>query len=179
MIRISGTLDDDLGTLRLPTEVRGHERDRRPMSLQQFDAGASLALRSFKQAAECGLVSYASQRNRFIWAVGESGAMVIAFEEVALFRDGSEGNGHTRRIGVPKSAADEKKLGHPTLLGGGVGRVAGELYLDMIDDVLRWVFSFSSGRYCSENQPTPKQRDTIHDHFNDHIGPNVIFNPEV
>lgn len=148
------------------------------MSLTIMDDAVACALRAFKQAAPSSLLSHAVQRTRFIWAFDKTGQMKIAYEEIAEFSGGRPGNGHTRRFGSPLRPGEEKKLGHPTLLGFGAGRVAGELFLDEIEGRMRWVFNFSSGRYCGSFPPTDAHRTAVQRWFDHWLNEPVVFNPE-
>lgn len=62
----------------------------------------------------------------YIWIVDEDGELVVA-EEVEVGREGNA----------------VKTLGHPTLVRGKRGRIAGELHFERG----RWVLSNKSGRY--------------------------------
>ncbi|WP_370301650.1 hypothetical protein [Pseudooceanicola sp.] len=71
--------------------------------------------------------------------------------------DGTVVAGYPRRRNFPVHPAEEKKLGHPTLLAGNMARVAGELFLDEDENELFWFMNVSSGRYCRFDPPTAAQ----------------------
>jgi hypothetical protein len=180
-LRDKEVLDEKLGVMRNPSEVRPHELGRKPMSLAVLDGSVAMAMSAWRRAARSDLLRHAACRTRFIWAATEAGQVMIAFEEIAEFPGGAAGNGHTRRYGAPVKPQDELKLGHPCLLDGKPGRVAGELYLDPSPqgDEIFWVFNFGSGRYCNETRPTAIQRDHLQGLFRGWLGDDTLFDPEV
>ncbi|PWE31159.1 hypothetical protein DDZ14_14140 [Maritimibacter sp. 55A14] len=94
-----------------------------------------------------------------------NGDIYIAVEELAETIDGMTVEGYPRRRNFPVHPAEEKKLGHPTLLMGGPARTAGELFLDEVDGELLWFVNVSSGRYCRITPPTDAQAGKVLERF--------------
>jgi hypothetical protein len=78
-----------------------------------------------------------------IWAVDSVGSIWFSIEEI--FYDG-------RATGLPRFQSFEPargvpKLGHPSLISAGKGRIAGEVYLDSSAPTPIWMINNRSGRY--------------------------------
>ena len=77
---------------------------------------------------------------RYLFGVNEKGDLLLAEELVV--------NGG-------------RKLGHPTLTGGGKLRIAGEAFFRRGDN--KWVFTDQSGRYHNMDPATPAQLQSVAD----------------
>ncbi len=144
------------------------EIGHRPVSLFELspETGTSLAraLDLAKQAA----FGIALTTIGYIWVMDADGRVWIAVEELAL-ADG------VRYSGIPKRRygqhpAQEKKLGHPTLINGQGARIAGELAIEFLSGRFRWVINCSSGRYCYEEalRPTVAHLNNVVSLFKQH-----------
>lgn len=147
-------LDPDVkyGRLRPPTEVRRWEKNCRPTSLTLLDEECGKALAAFATAAQSNLVGTSCSALLFIWAMDAECRIWIAVEEVSPWH-------RPRLAGVAKlKQFNLKKLGHPTLVNGGMARIAGELMVEPQDDGRpRLVLNQSSGRYCEEIPASDEQ----------------------
>lgn len=169
-IRIGRIVDNQYGYLKAPTEINWWEKDRSPLSLGTLSKDLGSLLRAYRGNCQHILLRQTAQCFTIIWAMDESGDVKIAFEELtteALAHGGTLATnaGYPRRRGATYHPVEEKKLGHPTLLGGGKARVAGELILDIVDDKLFWYVNCSSGRYCRTSPPSSAQKKAVHDLF--------------
>jgi len=174
----SARLDERYGVCREPSEIRPWEEGVKPRSLVMLTKEVGTSLRTYRDLAQGELFWNMSQCSTFIWAMDELGQVFLAFEEVIpdgdIDIDGLK-EGHPRRRGFPAHPAQEKKLGHPTLLGGGQARVAGELLLDVAEEKLHWFVNCASGRYCRLMPPTHDQCRAIHELFMECIDDGVRF----
>lgn len=88
------------------------------------------------------------------------GDIYIAVEEIALQSLAELHVGYPRLRGY-EHPSEHKKLGHPTLLGGGEARIAGELALDEMKGKLHWFLNAHSGRYCRQLPPSKSQLASV------------------
>jgi hypothetical protein len=137
-------------------------------------------LKGYRDLAQTDLFWNVSQCFAFIWAMDSVGDVHIAYEEILVDMDGVADlsklkEGYPRRRGFPVHPAMEKKLGHPTLIGGGPARVAGELFLDVRDQKLHWFVNCGSGRYCADRKPSKRQSDNVHELFMEFIDNEVLY----
>lgn len=154
-------LDEEFGALRVPHRVEPWEEGRVPKSRELLTPEVGKKLRDLRLAAATPLLRYSVKTVTYIWAMDERGDVFIAVEELAEMPDGSRIEGYPRRKNFPVHPAEEKKLGHPTLVGGGRARLAGELFLDELAGELLWFVNVSSGRYCRFSPPTLEQAKRI------------------
>lgn len=85
---------------------------------------------------------------KYMWAIGALGRLIIG-EELPAGRD---------------AGRDEvKTLGHPTLVGGGTARVAGELLYDSATG--KFIVTNRSGRYCRYEDRAPEALDDVVEMF--------------
>lgn len=163
---------DEFGSLREPTAIHPWENELTPKSKILLDSNVAHYLISYKKLSEIDLFYNAIQRFQFIWAMDEYYDIWIAYEEIVDVD--STLSGHPRRRGCPSHPADEKKLGHPTLVNCGMARIAGELYLDEEESGdLVWMLNASSGRYCRKTPPSTLQCEAIQNRFHMIIGESV------
>lgn len=160
-------LDKDFGPARSPERIDRWEQDSEPESLSTLDADLAERLVRLEQIAQCNLLRHAELAKNYIWAMAPDGSIRIAVEELAIEPRPEVSTGYPRRKG-PVHPSEEKKLGHPTLLGGGLARIAGELAFDEFDGVLKWVFNVNSGRYCKQLPPSPDQVERAATIFRNH-----------
>ncbi|WP_132664693.1 hypothetical protein [Rhizobium sp. PP-CC-3G-465] len=161
------------GTPRLPEKVDDWERGRTPESLSVLNNGLATTLCELGKLAQTKLMRYALRAKSYIWAMDENGKIVLAVEELAIEKPETIYPGYPRRRGL-RHPSEDKKLGHPTLIGEGPARIAGELAFDEDDkDELRWVLNANSGRYCKQKPPEKAQIDRIATRFRE-LGVDVV-----
>jgi hypothetical protein len=124
-----------------------------PISLFKLDVESCEQLASALQLAKNAPFGMALTTIGFIWVMNEHGEIWIAVEELALADP-------IKRRGIPKRRsgqhpADEKKLGHPTLIKGASARIAGELAIEEISGKYSIIVNCSSGRYCTDEDVRP------------------------
>jgi hypothetical protein len=156
--------DKKYGVPRLPERVDKWEAGRSPASLSNLDSGVASDLAAVEKLAQTPLFRHSERAKNYIWAMAVDGSIKIAVEELAPDPVMSDGAGYPRRRGYAHPS-EEKKLGHPTLLGGAEARIAGELAFDEFDGELRWVFNVNSGRYCRQQPPSAEQIASAADLF--------------
>jgi len=172
--------DAKYGALRLPSSIREWEEGASPASKAPLTEAVGEALRQYREICQTDLFWSAAQCFLFLWVMNEACELVISYEEIVtgeswMANQTGLKNGHPRRRGFPSHPADEKKLGHPTLLDGGMARIAGELFLDVADDKLQWYVSCGSGRYCRDKPPDSEQQKQVHQLFMALIDDQVRF----
>lgn len=172
--------DIKFGELRFPSNLREWEDGASPVSKSLLDKDLGQKLRGYRDICQADLFRSAAQCFSFIWVMDEKCDVLVAYEEIVtgmpvVTGTGLLKNGHPRRRGFPSHPADEKKLGHPTLVDGGKARVAGELFLDVADGLLQWYVSCGSGRYCRVAPPDLDQQGQVHALFMHLIDDQVRF----
>jgi hypothetical protein len=169
-------MDADFGVPRGPDSIYPWEANRLPRSLSKLCSNLGKKLLQSVDLANVELFRFSSRAITYIWAMDALGEIFIAVEELAELPDGRNLTGHPRRRDYPQHPAEEKKLGHPTLLAGGHARMAGELFMDSdIDGVMKWYINDNSGRYCKRVPPTKSNKDNILNKFRELIGNSVVF----
>jgi hypothetical protein len=169
-------LDSHFGAAKQPSRIDSWEMDAKPKSLSELDNRTSKALKGYGEIARLDLLKFDAMAKRFIWAIDRDGGVKIAVEELAALPDGGDSVGHPRRRHFPIHPAQERKLGHPCLVDGGVARIAGELFLDVNEGgKLGWYVNVKSGRYCREERPTSAHEGNVLGLFREMIGSNIQF----
>jgi hypothetical protein len=144
-------LDSKYGLLRKPGRTDPWEEGQEPLSKVVLDSQVAQSLANLRMLASEPLFRYMATKSTYIWAMAESGSIIIAVEELY------ELEGYPRRRGIDHPW-EQKKLGHPTLLGSGEARIAGELLLDLAEDgSMLWILNANSGRYCEQHPPRRQQ----------------------
>ncbi|MBL8576059.1 MAG: hypothetical protein JNK47_02440 [Mesorhizobium sp.] len=151
-------LDEIFGVARLPERIDKWEQGRSPESLCSFDDKTATALVKLQECVQSNLLKFDARTKSFLWAIDADGGLTLALEEIAVRPPEAPQAGYARRRGF-RHPVEEKKLGHPTLVGGGKARIAGELAFDENGGSLRWVLNANSGRYCKQLPPTKTQID--------------------
>lgn len=164
------------GACREPSMVQEWEREKVPVSKVELDGEVGKTLEEHRKVSSCTLLKSSAKCLYFIWAMDADCRVFIAYEEIA---PDESADVMGAQLGMPRikhgnvHPADVKKLGHPTLVNGGVARVAGELFLDDWDDKLSWFVNVGSGRYCRSLQPTQANCDGVLGLFRELIGVEV------
>lgn len=168
-------LDESYGAPRAALRVDPWEVNRAPKSKTFLDEPAGSALKQYREVSEFTLFVFAAKCVSYLWLIDVRGQFVLAVEELAEMPDGTSITGFPRRRDYPVHPAEEKKLGHPTLVGGSDARIGGELFLDDPDGSLQWFVNVNSGRYCKETPPNAQQEDAILQHFRALVDRDVQF----
>jgi len=148
------------GVPRLPDKIDEWERGRIPRSLCTLTQDVAEALRVYGRLSEAPLFHAEALAKTYIWAIDPAGELKLALEELAVQEPESKYQGYPRRRGY-RHPAEERKLGHPTLLGGGPARIAGELVQDDGTSGPHWVVNANSGRYCKHQSPSERQLGNV------------------
>lgn len=158
-------LDSLFGKPRGPEKVDPWERGRKPASLCSLQEAAPV-LRTLADISTSALCAAALRAKNFLWIMDQSGEILVAVEELAPHIEGTPYVGFPRRRAFTHPA-EERKLGHPTLINGGQARIAGELSFDVTGDgsSLQLVLNANSGRYCRQKPPTPEQLARVREAF--------------
>lgn len=129
-----------------PTRVDGHEKACRPHSLTRLDDTSAPRLRQLMHLARRGLAvaQYAYAELPILWVIDPAGTLWLALEEVI---DATSHAFVLPRLRGMTAAPEHRRLGHPALLGGGKGRIGGEILFDMGDQPPCWYITNASGRY--------------------------------
>ena len=155
------SLDDEFGRPRTPQSVDPWEFRRYPLSKCILTDEVGESLRALRKVCSSQLLRHAARTLTYIWAMDKAGVVHFAVEELAETVDGITVEGYPRRRNFLVHPAEEKKLGHPTLLDGGEARVAGEFFLDNKAGTLFWFVNVGSGRYCQLTPPTTDQVENV------------------
>lgn len=169
--------DERYGPLRAPTHVQEWERNIEPVSKVLLSETIGRRLRDYQELSQCELFGAVSRCFMLLWVMDKNCDIWLAFEEIIAPPGAHNLTGHPRRRGYPTHPAEEKKLGHPTLISCGEARAAGELYLDQEDDSteLFWHVNVGSGRYCLDSPPTQEQCEAIHERFRVIVGESILW----
>ena len=138
----SPELDRVYGVVRQPRYVDAHERTTQPLSRFRLQGNDRHLLEFLNMAFSDHAVDYLLYQSVFfLWLISENGDIILAYEE--FFPNNSDYRAPRQRdCPVPSG---RRRLGHPTLVNGGPGRIGGELLFD--DRDRRWVLTNRSGRY--------------------------------
>jgi len=138
---------DNFGT---PTKPRYHdniERHKKPDSLQRLDQDSARWLSQYLRSADDGLLMprVTHQTIVILWLIDEAGDCWYCIEE--MYKSDSEISVFPRldEVDYPKGY---EKLGHPSLIGAGKARIAGEIiWSGETCKEGKWLISNKSGRY--------------------------------
>lgn len=152
-------LDVTYGTPRAPFIVKTWEKGAYPLSRCMLDHASGSALAKYIENFGSPLFRFEEERKLLIWAMDDGGTVWLAFEETTLGSWDHIGEGYAHRMVLdldnPRYEL-ECKLGHPTLLDGGMARIAGELRLSLeANGMASAKINGSSGRYCKGINPRP------------------------
>lgn len=159
--------DRSYGVVREPDGTKPWELEMTPKSKAMLDSGTVASLRVHAQACREPLLRYAPKWITFIWVVDTDGKFHIAVEELAAMEPSNLSGAPRLRRHHP---SETKKLGHPSLVGGAVARIAGELFVDEVGGEISWWVNCDSGRYCKRLPPDDHQKATIVSHFRALLG---------
>jgi hypothetical protein len=127
------------------------EANHYPDSLTKLTTQSSIHLVKLMESISQGfeLNTFVYSDVRIIWLVDVYGDIIFSIEESI------DGEGNPLRFPFHKQAQRFgiiRKLGHPSLVGGRMARIAGEIYYDY--GAAKWVINSSSGRYSSARKLT-------------------------
>ena len=118
-----------------------HEKRKQSTWLLLDQAAADRLTAFIVQAADNAyLCRYLCEEFNTLWLIAEDGSIRVAIEEVVL-----EETPDFITAPMPKRHRPRSKLGHPSLVEGGRGRVGGELTLNVSDR--KCYLSNRSGRF--------------------------------
>ena len=143
---LPSAMDHRFGPACAPQFNHDAERTCRPRSLQKLDArsGPSLKVHMDLARGGLGIATLTCSSLPILWAVDEEGVLWFAMEEVVSQADSQFMYALPREFELPDGHI---KLGHPCLIGGRKGRIAGELLFDPEFGEHGWVISNKSGRF--------------------------------
>lgn len=166
-------LDAFYGECRSPAPTNGDhamqawEIGKEPVSRIVFGPAAATAMKKLCDVANTAFFGFAVSTINYIWVVNEAGDLVISVEELAV-EDAVRASGLPRRRSG-HHPAEVKKLGHPTLIAGGLARIAGELALDRVNGIdFTWVLNANSGRYCRFQPPSKVNLENVRNVLRSH-----------
>jgi len=135
-------LDRLYGVLTQPRYVDTLEESTPPLSRFQLRVPDQHLREFLNMALAQSPVDYLLYQSvYFLWLVNDRGDVLLAYEEFFPNNDDYRAP-RQRDCPVPSG---RNRLGHPALVGGGAGRIGGELQFD--DRYRSWVLSNRSGRY--------------------------------
>jgi len=158
------------GDLLAPTVVSGGERTFVPKSLQRLDQETAAFLRAIMETAEQGsrvAVTIFSEMP-ILWAIDNDGEIWFALEEVVDPQTGKSLYPLVRNQLVRALIEQHNlvRLGHPALLRGEHGRIAGDILYD--DEAPGWFISNNSGRYGRRLGRSEEQLENVRLKFEEH-----------
>lgn len=165
------SLDTDFGPL-LPPQKRDPSlpawkpwETTAPASKTVLDATSAPQLAQFTMAVmENWALGQACVRDLLIlWVIDEEGRFTYAWEELVVEGKPQQVPRHNRLELTHRC----DKLGHPSLVGCGEARIAGELYLDETGSSVAWVLNNKSGRYGLHPTRTPHHLRRVADMLRD------------
>lgn len=158
-------LDERYGVSMVPPtdRISDEERRRHPISKVHLASG-SFFIESImgKPIINSPISSLLFSEIRILWIVDREGNIILSLEEII---DTKTENRYPRpnRAAVPDSYV---RIGHPALVGGGEGRIGGEIYLDTgFDGDPKWVINNDSGRYGKFATRTKKHLQNVAEVF--------------
>lgn len=154
-------LDIRFGPAISPRGIRPIEQRATGLPVQALDGRSAAELETLRGLGEFGMMTVTAARLTVLWAVGVEGVVRICIELICEQRT-FELAPRLRGIVPPD---DWKTLGHPTLLAGGPGRIAGELYLERSGSGLIWILDNKSGRYSADPSRTREHLDNVAELF--------------
>lgn len=170
-------LDSLFGEPRSPEKVDPWEQGQKPASLCSLQEAVPV-LRLFAEISASPLYSAALRAKNFLWIMDEAGEIYISIEELAPVSNQTPYPGFPRRRAF-RHPAEERKLGHPTLIDAGRARAAGELAFDISEDGphMQLILNANSGRYCRQKPPTNEQLQRVQAIFRAH-NIDVVLDPD-
>lgn len=121
------------------------EENRSPFSMSELNIKSAQRILNLMKAVEtgCSLTKVLLNDVAIIWIVTSTGTIKLALEE--MFFEDDEIDRAKFSLFPPLKAFP--KLGHPTLVDCGLGRIAGEICLQEDNGNPFWEISNASGRY--------------------------------
>ena len=160
-------LDAAFGPALKPVRVDPIELEVRPSSLTQLDGESAPLLVSFMAATENGLkvTRFVYSELPILWIVDTDGSVWFSVEEIVETASKRFVAPRLRFGDVPKG---HQKLGHPALIGGGPGRIAGEIFFDVGAESPCWAITNGSGRYGLLPGRQPNHLTNVSNLFGEH-----------
>lgn len=154
-------LDEKFGILVHPTAIKRHENNQTLTAAYTLDDETAEILRLFIEPALTGhkLFDFLFRRLVILWIVTETGDIRFCLEEVC---ETDRPDARYPRIRGMAPNDSITPLGHPTLVSGGDGRIAGEIVLDRDDDDSPvWTINNKSARYGVHPSRDPIQLENV------------------
>lgn len=164
---VENSVDDVYGRSVRPRYFSNVEKHKCPKSLQRLDEATIELLRSYLNTADLGLEITRTNHTSIIllWLISDAGDLWFCIEE--MYKADSENTVFPRLDGVEYPLGYEK-LGHPSMVGAGEARIAGELLWDAFARSNGcWVLSNKSGRYGIREDITPQHLENAAKKFRD------------
>ncbi|WP_157083667.1 hypothetical protein [Bradyrhizobium manausense] len=151
----AATLDRVFGEALAPDRIDSLETELRPQSLHRLSRDTARLLKQMMAVTEKGLgvTRYVYSELPILWVVDSVGKLWFSIEEVV--------NTTTREYIFPRArnfrtAKGMQKLGHPSLIEAGPGRIGGEILFDLgRKPTAAWCITNASGRYGTRPGRTP------------------------
>lgn len=152
-------LDEQYGPVIPPQNgLKAWERSEQLLRYELNQSSARQLSNLIATAAEGGMLLAVALAVTVIWMIADDGNLLFALEETIVEGGTSR---RPRMRGIPLSGS-VKPLGHPLLVDGAGGRIAGELHLDKVSEAaLIWVLNNRSGRYGMHQSRTHMHLDNV------------------
>lgn len=159
-------LDEKFGVCIPPGKVRDIESKFKPVSYINFNNGGSNILKGLFDKTQSGCyISYCLYSEfTILWLINQEGELIVSIEEVVADEDGAERYPLPRRVPYDNPIR-HRRLGHPSLVGGGVARIAGELSYE--PETETWYLTNRSGRFGANVGRSPDQLEEVAKRFRD------------
>ncbi|MDZ7926058.1 MAG: hypothetical protein U5L46_02545 [Agrobacterium sp.] len=77
------------------------KREENLESISELDETLGAKLAELEKLAQCKLFKFSARAKNYIWAMNETGDIIIAVEELALEKPEASYSGYPRRQGIP------------------------------------------------------------------------------
>jgi hypothetical protein len=160
-------LDLHFGLAIPPKRMDPIEFKVQPLSLERLTSRTAELLKQLMVVAEHGLgvARFAYAVVPILWVIDTKGTLWFALEELIEIDTGKFLFPRVRDAPVDTK---HQRLGHPALVKGANGRIAGEIFFDIRADVPAWVITNGSGRYGTREGRTATQLSNVSQQFAQH-----------
>jgi hypothetical protein len=159
------SLDATFGEALPPLRTDPLESEIVPRSRQKLDASSAKLLGELMHATAAGLgvSKFVYSELPILWVVDEAGELWFAVEEVVKAETGEFVFPRFRNTSIEREA--QQRLGHPALIGGGSGRIGGEIIFDVASEEPGWFITNGSGRYGLRDGRTRSHLNSVKSRF--------------
>lgn len=140
-------LDVMFGEALDPNRVDPLEKTLQPRSLHELSDHTAALLKGLMRITEDGLgtTRYVYSELPILWVVDRGGKLWFSIEEIVSLASSEYIFPRARRF---QAMEGRQKLGHPSLIGAGPGRIGGEILFDLGHQPSgAWFITNRSGRY--------------------------------